>query len=373
MAEPLKNQFGRDIPVRIAEMMSAAYPGFDSKQFVRRALKGYDKLELTPRGWQIAEALHRFLPDNYREAIAIMMASLGPKNEQTESLGMAPFIYMPHVFFVAKYGLDDFETSMQAQYELTQRFTAEFSIRPFLERYTEETFARLKIWALDPNVHVRRLVSEGTRPRLPWAPRLRMLQKDPAPVLALLELLKDDPELYVRRSVANNLNDIGKDHPSVLVDTTRRWMKNASKERQWLIRHALRSAIKKGDPGALKVLGFGSQPKVSIHKIEIAPPRPAIGGSVTIAFQISNSANRRQGLLVDCRIHFIKANGSIAPKVFKLKTVDFGPGETIKLKKSISLADMTTRRHYPGKHIVEAIVNGKTIPLGAFHLIKAKK
>ena len=136
---------------------------------------------------------------------------------------MDVFIYLPHVFFVAKFGVGHFEASMRAQYELTQRFTAEYSIRGFLERYPERTLARLREWAGDANAHVRRLVSEGTRPRLPWAPRLRAFQDDPQPVLELLELLKDDPELYVRRSVANNLNDIGKDNPTALIDTCRHW------------------------------------------------------------------------------------------------------------------------------------------------------
>ena len=159
----------------------------------------------------------------------------------------------------------------------------------------------------------------------------------------------------MRRSVANNLNDVGKDHPSVLIDTARRWMKNASKERQWLVRHALRSAIKRGDPGALEVLGFGRAAKVSIENIKITPSRPRIGERIVIAFQLTSTASRRQGLLVDCRIHYVKANGSTAAKVFKLKRVDLGPGEAIILKKSISLADMTTRRHYPGNTMLKPL------------------
>ena len=150
----------------------------------------------------MAGALRRHLPEDYQAAIKILMKSLGPKLNGTEGLGMAPFLYLPHVRFVADYGLEHFELSMLAQYELTQRFTAEFSIRPFIEKYPDATMKRLKVWTKDPSAHVRRLVSEGTRPRLPWAPRLRGFQKDPRPVLELLELLKDDPELFVRRSVA---------------------------------------------------------------------------------------------------------------------------------------------------------------------------
>ncbi len=285
---------------------------------------------------------------------------------------MAPFLYLPHVFYVAQYGLDHFEVSMHAQYELTQRFSAEFSIRSFLERYPEETLARLEVWARDPSPHVRRLVSEGTRPRLPWAPRLRRFQEDPRPVLHLLELLKDDPELYVRRSVANNLNDIGKDHPDVLVETARRWLEDASEERQWLVRHALRSAVKRAEPGALDVLGYGSDAAVKIGNVRLTPKRPVTGGSVNVAFEITNAASRHQRVLVDLRVHFVKANGSASPKVFKLSTLDLAPGETAALKKTITLENLTTRKHYPGTHRVEVVINGRTHPLARFELRAAR-
>ena len=368
MSEPLKNQFGEEIPEKIAGMILAAYSAFDSAAFVRNSLDGYEPLSLTQRGWKIAHALRQYLPDNCAAAVEILIASLGPKLNKTEGNGMEPFLYSPHVFFVAEYGLDDYEISMLAQYELTQRFTAEFSIRPFLEKYQESTLARLRKWTEDPSVHVRRLVSEGTRPRLPWAQHLRQFMKDPSPVLALLELLKDDPELYVRRSVANNLNDIGKDHPTLLVDTTRRWMKDATPERRWLIRHALRSAVKRGESGALSVLGFDEDPNVSIRDVRIEPERVVIGGSVEIAFEIANKYQRKQSVLVDLQVHFIKANGKGSPKVFKLKAVEFAPQEVIHIQKKILLAQMTTRKHYPGLHKVEVLVNGSARRLGAFEL-----
>jgi 3-methyladenine DNA glycosylase AlkC len=258
---------------------------------------------------------------------------------------------------------------MRAQYELTQRFTAEFSIRVFLERYPEATLARLREWARDPNVHVRRLVSEGTRPRLPWAPRLRSFQDDPRPVLELLELLKDDPELYVRRSVANNLNDIGKDNPAALVETCRRWLDGASAERRWLVRHALRSAVKRGDPDALALLGFGAEAVVAVRDLRIEPTVAPIGGSVTVAVELANESAETQPLLVDLRIHFVKANGKTSPKVFKLKELELEPGASARLGKTISLAQHSTRTHYPGRHRVELLVNGRASEAGAFDVV----
>ncbi|MFM9968606.1 MAG: DNA alkylation repair protein, partial [Burkholderiales bacterium] len=297
--------------------------------------------------------------------------SLGPKAEKIEGQGMAPFFYLPHTFFVAEFGLDFFEASMRAQYELTQRFTAEFSIRPFLQRHTQATLARLKDWANDPSEHVRRLVSEGTRPRLPWAPRLPAFQKDPRPVLALLELLKDDASLYVRRSVANNLNDIGKDHPELLVDVARRWLRGASEERRWVVNHALRFAIKRGDAGALTAIGYGREAKVSIGKVRIAPQRVLIGDKVNISFDLVNTLRANQDVLVDFCIHYLKANGKAREKVFKLKALSLEPRQSVTLRKTVSLAEMTTRKHYPGAHKVDAIVNGTIRPLGQFTLLSA--
>jgi 3-methyladenine DNA glycosylase AlkC len=367
--EPLKNQFGAEIPHKIAAMVAAAYPAFDSASFLRVALDGYEQLELMPRGWHIAHALRRHLPADYPAAVEILLASLGPKQAGTESFGMAPFFYLPHTCLVSAYGLDHFEESMRAQYELTQRFTAEFSIRPFLERHPARTLARLSEWARDPSPHVRRLVSEGTRPRLPWAARLRDFQRDPRPVLALLELLKDDPELYVRRSVANNLNDIGKDHPALLVEVARSWLPGATAERRWLIQHALRSAVKRGDGAALALLGFGGAASVSVRQASISPARPAIGGAIVIACELLSTAAEPQELLVDLRIHFIKASGAASPKVFKLKAIALAPQASAQLAKKISLAEMTTRKHYPGLHTVELLINGQAVPLGSFELV----
>ena len=368
MAEPLKNSFGADVPRTIARMIAAVSPRFNERAFVRSALDGYDELELMPRAWKIAHTLRGFLPDEYDKAIQILLASMEQSSGRSAAPGMGAFLFLPHVFFVAEYGLDHFEASMHAQYVLTQRFTAEFSIRRYLERHQAATLARLAEWTTDPSEDVRRLVSEGTRPRLPWAPRLRAFQADPRPVLTLLERLKDDGSLYVRRSVANNLNDIGKDHPDVLVDTATRWLEDATEERRWIIRHALRSAIKRGESGALRVLGFGDKARVAVNQVRITPLRPRIGSSVAIACEMASQASRVQRVLVDLRVHYVKANGTHSPKVFKLKTVALAPKEIIRFSKSLALRQLTTRTHYPGLHRIELLVNGHAHPLGEFHV-----
>ena len=371
MAEALVNQFGPTVPKQIGAMLSAAGK-FDAAAFLATTLDGYHSLNLMQRGVKIADALHMHLPTDYGKAIKLLLKSIDVPRHTAADTGIAPFFYLPHTLFVARHGLEHFELSMQAQYVLTQRFTAEFSIRPFIERYPRQTLSLLKKWAHDDNEHIRRLVSEGTRPRLPWASRLREFQKDPTPVLSLLELLKDDASLYVRRSVANNLNDIGKDHPDVLVKTAQRWMQDASDNRLWIIKHALRSAVKRAEPAALSVLGFGKAAKVTLGDISITPQHARIGQQITAGFSLHNPARRSQQVLVDFRIHYIKANGVAKPKVFKLKQVMLMPGETVNFRKRISLQEMTTRKHYPGTHRVDVVINGTAQPLGKFELKAAR-
>lgn len=368
MAEPLKSQYGPEIPRRIAGMIAEAFPEFPRRAFLRDALDGYETLELMPRGRHIARALHKHLPQDVPTALNILLASLGPPRTETEGSGLAPFLYLPHTVYVADYALEHFEAAMHAQHALTQRFTAEFSIRSFIEKYPERTLALLREWAHDPSPHVRRLVSEGTRPRLPWAPRLRAFQRDPQPVLALLELLKDDPALYVRRSVANNLNDIGKDHPDLLTAVAKRWSKNATPERAWIVRHALRSAIKRGEAGALAISGFGKKAEVAVRNVKITPARTRIDGKVRITFDLTSTSPRKQRVLADLRVHYVKANGKTAPKVFKLKAAGLVSGTSLQIGKNLSLADLTTRRHYPGRHCVDVLLNGRPVPLGSFML-----
>jgi 3-methyladenine DNA glycosylase AlkC len=363
----LKDQFGPGVPRAIAGMIRAVHREFPHQAFLRDALAGYGPLSLTSRGFHIAAALRTHLPDDFPRAAEILVASAGEPHEHQASGGMAAFLYMPHLYFIARHGLEHFEESMRAQHALTQLFTAEYSIRAFLERHPERTLARLRDWTQDPSQHVRRLVSEGTRPRLPWAPRLRTFQKDPRPVVELLELLKDDPELYVRRSVANNLNDIGKDHPQLLTEIAKRWLRDAGAERRWIVGHALRSAVKRADAGALGALGFGRKVNLKPRRVKIAPAVPRIGGSVRVEFELANSSSRTQRVMADLVVHFMKARGTGA-KTFKLRALELQPGESVALAKKIGLQQLTTRKHYPGVHRVDALLNGRRIPLGKFVL-----
>jgi 3-methyladenine DNA glycosylase AlkC len=245
----------------LAHNLVLAHSAFDAEEFRRAAHDGLAPLGIMQRGAHLARALRAHLPARYEDAVEILLRSLTPPLSATDDLGLGVFFYLPHVCFVATYGLDaehnagrdPFEASMRAQHAITRRFSAEFSIRPFLIRWPERTLARLMAWTRDADPHVRRLCSEGARPRLPWAQRIPAFVRDPRPTLPILEALKDDPDLYVRRSVANHLGDIAKDHPALVFGICERWVEGASAERKWLIRHAVRHPAKKGVAAALRL------------------------------------------------------------------------------------------------------------------------
>lgn len=257
----LRDLLGIDAIECLVHNISLAFPKFDGTAFTKTARTGLDPLSILQRGHHLANALRTHLPQRYAAAVDVLLASLTPPRNETRDLGLNTFFYLPHVTFVGTFGLDaafndrrdPFEISMRAQYELTRRFTSEFSMRHFLIRWPERTLARLMEWTQDPDPHVRRLCSEGSRPRLPWAIRIPAFIKDPRPALPILEALKDDPDLYVRRSVANHIGDIAKDHPELAFELCKRWLAGASPERKWLIRHAVRHPAKKGVNAALKL------------------------------------------------------------------------------------------------------------------------
>jgi len=365
VAEPLKDSFGPEVIERIAADIAAVHPAFPRSEFVRRASDGFGDLELTPRARLISAALAATLPADRGEALRVLGASLGPPLGDRESGGMAAFVYLPHVYFVADHGLDHFEEAMWFQHEVTRRFTAEYSIRTFLDAHTQRTLAQLREWASDPDMHVRRLVSEGTRPRLPWAPRLQRFIDDPSPVVDLLELLKDDRAEYVRRSVANNLNDISKDHPDLAVEVARRWLRRP--ERARLVRHGMRTLVKLGHRGALEVLGYAERDGIEVEELAVVPRRVRIGDRTRLWAVVANRATSARSALVDFRVHFVKRNGS-SPKVFKGKEARIEAGGRLEVAKTVSLARQTTRTPYPGTHRVELVVNGKVSAATTFEV-----
>ena len=248
---PLKLLLDVEAITQLGENLQIVYTAFDKKNFIKNAMKNIEDLTLTERSRHISETMKKFLPENYSEAVEIILKSLTPPLIETEGNGLATMFYMPHCNYIAKYGLEHFDISIKAQYELTKRFTCEFSIRPFIINDEDRTMKVLYQWMKDPDPHVRRLTSEGTRPRLPWAMKIDSFVKNPTPSLLILEELKNDPDLYVRRSVANHVGDIAKDNPDLAFGLCEKWLTDASTELKWVIRHAVRNPFKKGNQRAI--------------------------------------------------------------------------------------------------------------------------
>lgn len=375
MPEPFKNLFNAHVIDAMAEHLGRVHPPFDVGGFATEAQHGLEDLELKARAAQITDALERYLPDDFPQAVAVLTGSLDPVTDApvdalqsgATDRGIRGWAVMPMADYVARRGLGDVPLSLDALKAMTMRFSSEFAIRPFLIHHPQDTLRALTAWRTHENEHVRRLVSEGSRPRLPWGIQLKAFIRDPAPVLDLLEGLKDDASEYVRRSVANNLNDISKDHADVAAATARSWMKDADQNRERLVRHAMRTLIKAGHADALKALGYG-KPKVRLERFSLSSAGIALGETLAFDVEIASAAKSAQPLILDYAIHHVRANGKTSPKVFKWKSLELPGGETFSANKRHTIKPVTTRRYYAGTHSVEILVNGQSLGRKDFEL-----
>lgn len=357
----------------MGDHFSKAWSDFDRAGFIKSASKNLDTLELKERSAQITNSLKTFLPDDFKKAGNILLESLGPEEDidvnwsNVDDRGLIGWAVMPMVDYVGLYGFEHFDFSMTLFKELTKRSSSEFGVRFFLLKEPKRTLSFFQKWTSDPNQHVRRLVSEGSRPRLPWGMQLPAFIKDPSPLLPLLEALKDDEEEYVRRSVANNLNDIAKDHPDLVAKIAKQWLKGASKDRERLVRHACRTLIKQGHQKTLRALGYGPS-SIKLNKLTVLTPRVTFGEALLFELSLSSTSKKPQPLIIDYAIHHRKANGSLTAKVFKWKTTTMTSQATLNVQKKHPMRKITTRVYYPGIHKVEVLVNGVSIGSKEFEL-----
>ena len=364
----VRNVFNEKVVTRLAGNLRQVWSGFDARGFRRSVIPRLDPLTFSERCNLICDVLWEFLPKEYPRALEIILAALPPALPTCELTGYDGFIVLPQNEYVAKYGLAHYELSMQALCQMTKRFSAEGAIRAYILKYPGPTMSTLAGWAEDENCHVRRLVSEGTRPRLPWTTQLRPFIEDPRPVLRLLEKLKTDPVLMVRRSVANNLNDIAKDNPDLVVKTLKRWKGIPDEGTQWLIRHAARTLVRQGSPEALAILGYDSRVGISFSNLQLDPLLLELGGTLHFSFDLKSTSAREQDLLIDYVIHHVKANGKRKPKVFKLAKRRIRAGESIHIAKGHPFRRISTRSYYPGKHGLEIQINGSRYGWAEFEL-----
>lgn len=344
---------------RISAALRSAGAGFSEEAFYRDAMSVLETLELKGRVRHLITVMGRHLPESFPETAEILgrVRDHWVRHDGDDRLMF--FAAWPLVDYVAEYGLNHPRISLPLLRYLTPLFTAEFAIRPFIEAYPDETYAQLQIWCMDSNEHVRRLASEGSRPRLPWGKQLPKFIDDPSPVISLLENLKDDPSDYVRKSVANSLNDVSKDHPEVVIETCRRWKKEKVSGRDWIIRHATRTLVKKGHHDVFPLLGFTRSPKLEIHGPALSSAHVILGETLGFTVLITSNSQEKQQVVLDYAVHFMRANGKANAKVFKWKNLTLKPGQTAEIKKSHTFKLVTTRRHYPGKHRVSILINGR--------------
>jgi 3-methyladenine DNA glycosylase AlkC len=358
-APALKEIFNAERIRHIADETRGVFPAFDTGRFIALCRDGLDELSLMARLRRVAEALHATLPEDYREALDVLR-DLVPRLNSS-------FVTMALPDFVALYGQGDFELSMEALKFFTTFGSSEFAVRHFLRRDPSRTLSVMERWARDENEHVRRLASEGSRPRLPWSFKLDAVIADPSLTTVIIDSLKADPSRYVRKSVANHLNDIAKDNPDWVLERIEGWPRDNAAT-TWIARHALRTLVKRGDRRALTMLGAGEVADIDVVDFSVAPRTIVLGESITLSITLRSTSARDQRLVVDYAVHYVKKSGATAAKVFKLRTIDLAPGETMKIVHRQTVRDFTTRIHHPGRHSVELLVNGSVLADDAFVL-----
>lgn len=371
MPEPFKHMLNVSLIREMAGHFSRVWPEFESNIFVPMASDNLDALELKERSDQITTAMARCLPQDFERAADIIRTTLAPRratqsvDPDIAEIGLTGWAHIPVSYYVGRHGLGHFEQSLELLKELSG---GEFAIRFFLLEDPDRTLSIIKRWTRDPCPHVRGLVSEGTRPRLPWAIRLPVFVEDPTPLLPLLEALRDDEEEAIRRSVANNLNDISKDHPDLGANIAAQWLFGADTERQRLVRHACRTLVKQGHRGALKALGY-RPPRVELVQLSVLTERVVFGSALEFEVLLASTSDRGPALIIDYAIHHRKANGGTSPKVFKWKKCTIAPRARIRALRKHSIRRITTRTYYPGTHHLEILVNGESLGMGDFELL----
>ncbi|HEY5602380.1 MAG TPA: DNA alkylation repair protein, partial [Gammaproteobacteria bacterium] len=357
----LKDQFFNPGFYRqLSQTLARIDPGIDAKKFHQACIKNLAGMELKQRMQHTADVCRQFFPDHYPAALKRLYAYAATLKGNSFS-----YMFMPD--FVARYGTHDFKRSLQALRDFTQYSSSELAIRVFLQHDLERTLAVINKWTDNENTHIRRLASEGTRPRLPWAIQVRALRDTPELCFPILQDLHADNEKYVQKSVANHLNDMSKDHPEKMLRLVKSW-DNSKQSTQWIIRHAARTLVKQGHRTALDLFGATQKPQIELRVFRLRSNKLSLGDNLEFELQLVSRAKQPQQLIVDYRIHYVKASGRTSPKVFKLKMTTLPPRQTLSLDKQHPLKNFTTRKHYSGRHQIELLINGASIKTLPFQL-----
>lgn len=358
----MKDYFNADTAQKLGTQL-----GIDGAEYAEWVAPRVEDLEISDRVTVFAQGLRQRLSGDYVEVVGGVVDKLGPELAEGEGYFNHAYHLWPVSRFIELYGLDEPEVSLDAIEALTRVFTGEFAVRPFLTRYPELTMSRVHQWAESDSHNVRRLASEGIRPRLPWAKVHTPFVQDPSPIIPVLDRLYDDASLFVRKSVANNLNDIGRTHPELVLATASRWADSGTTHATWVVERGLRGLIKQGHREALELVGFPAPTTITTTRPEF-PETVAIGQKATLSATLTNTGDTATNVLAEYRLHFLKKNGTRQPSVFRLGKFTLKPGENRAVSKTHPFRVVNTRTYYPGTQALSLVINGHEGELVDFEL-----
>ena len=377
MAEPFKNLYNEQFFERFSKDLKLVIKDHDADEFVSLIMDNeWANRELKQRCSHIATVLKEFLPADYKEATAKIIELLDHVEKRQPNFskiddakfGLTLEYGMVLDKYVELYGLNDYETSVRAIEKITRFSSCEFCVHPFIVKYPNEMMKQMLAWSKHEHWGVRRLASEGCRPRLPWAMSLPHLKENPTPILPILENLKNDPARFVRLSVANNLNDIAKDNPQIVIDLAKKW-KGESKEVDWIIKHGCRTLLKQGNREVMKLFGFNSAKNISITDFQISTPKVKVGKSLEFSFNLLNTSNNKSNVRLEYGVYYQKANGTLTKKVHKICEKEYAANSITPITRKHSFRIVTTRKFHPGLHQVAITINGNELEKHDFELI----
>lgn len=379
MAELFKNLYNEQFFDRFTSDLKLVVNDLDARGFVSQIMDAeWENREYKQRTMHIASILKRFLPADYKEAIAKIIELLDLVKDRLpdfsiiddKNFGLLTLEYGAVLDnYVEQYGLDDYETSVKAIEKITQFTSCEFVTHLFIRKYPEAMMRQMLVWSKHEHWGVRRLASEGCRPRLPWAMALPKLKENPAPIIPILENLKSDPSIFVRLSVANNLNDIAKDNPQTVIDLAKKW-KGESEEVDRVLKHGCRTLLKQGNPELLELFGFDTFVKhVRIENFQISTSEVKVGDSLEFGFNLLNGSNNKTKIRLEYGIYYRKANGTLARKVYKISEKEYAGNSTTRIIRKHSFRVVTTRKFHLGLHRVAVIINGSELEKHDFELV----
>ncbi len=370
MADLFKDLYNENFFDAFAGTLEKVIPDFNRKAFLAEVhINEWQFMEFKNRMHHVANVLKYLLSDNYKESLEQLTKIIFDlkANCIADKVKYPDLLFMLIPDYIEHNGLDEFELSVDAFKAITPFTSCEFAVRPFIIKYQDRMFEKLLEWTKHKNEHVRRLASEGCRPRLPWAMALPHLKIDPSPIFPVLENLKSDPSEYVRRSVANNLNDISKDHPQTVIDIAKQWKGN-SQETNWIIKHACRTLLKAGDQEVMRLFGFATPVDMEINNLNLTKNFILVGNHLEFGFELINHSSKNEKIRLEYAIYYLRQNGSHSKKIFKISEKEYPAKSRAKISRRHLFKPMSSRKLYPGEHVLSLIINGREMEERTFEL-----